>query len=276
MFSEKRLLDHGAVAVRHEEMKRVLTIAGSDSSGGAGMQADIKTITRIGCHAMSVVTALTAQNSEGVQGVYLIPATFVSKQIEALMADMVPDAIKLGMIFTASSIKAVARLVGKYRIPTLVIDPVLKSSTGSDLLEPGAVDVLRNTLLPLARVVTPNLHEAEVLTGIRVRNLEEMEEASRAIHALGPAVIIKGGHLQGESVDVLFDGKKIYHFSGARIMSPHTHGTGCVFSSALAAFLALDHSLEKAAKKAHDFVRGAIKKAYPCGTGAGPVNPAGI
>jgi hydroxymethylpyrimidine kinase/phosphomethylpyrimidine kinase len=270
------LLDHGAVDFRHEEMKRVLTIAGSDSSGGAGMQADIKTITRIGCHALSAITALTAQNSEGVQGIYPIPASFVSKQIAAVMANMVPDAIKLGMIYTATTIKAVARLIGKDRIPTLVIDPVLKSSTGGNLLEPGAVGVLKKTLLPLSRVVTPNLHEAEMLSGIKVRNLEEMEEASKVINALGPAVVIKGGHLQGEPVDVLFDGKRMYHFRGARIVIPHTHGTGCVFSSALAAFLALDYSLKEAVKKAHDFVREAIKKGYPCGTGAGPVNPAGI
>jgi hydroxymethylpyrimidine kinase/phosphomethylpyrimidine kinase len=264
------------VDTQNEEMKHVLTIAGSDSFGGAGIQADIKTITSIGCHASSAVTALTAQNSEGVQGVYAIPASFVSRQIEAIVADRMPDAVKVGMLFAASTIKAVARLMREYRVRTLVIDPVLKSSTGSDLLEPEAVGILKNTLLPLARVVTPNLHEAEVLTGFKVRNLAEMEKASRAIHGLGPAVVIKGGHLRGESVDVLFDGKTIYHFRGPRILTSHTHGTGCVFSSALAAFLALGFSLQKATKKAHDFVRAAIKKAYACGTGAGPVNPAGI
>jgi hydroxymethylpyrimidine kinase/phosphomethylpyrimidine kinase len=264
------------VDTQNEEMKHVLTIAGSDSFGGAGIQADIKTITSIGCHASSAVTALTAQNSEGVQGVYAIPASFVSRQIEAVVADRMPDAVKVGMLFAASTIKAVARLMGKYRVRTLVIDPVLKSSTGGDLLEPEAVGILKNALLPLARVVTPNLHEAEVLTGFKVRNLAEMEKASRAIHGLGPAVVIKGGHLRGESVDVLFDGKRIYHFRGPRILTSHTHGTGCVFSSALAAFLALGFSLQKATKKAHDFVRAAIKKAYACGTGAGPVNPAGI
>jgi hydroxymethylpyrimidine/phosphomethylpyrimidine kinase len=133
-----------------------------------------------------------------------------------------------------------------------------------------------NILFPLARVVTPNLHEAEVLTGMRVRDLREMEEASRVINGSGPAVVIKGGHLRGEAVDVLFDGKKTYHFRGTRLNNPHTHGTGCVFSSALASFLALGFSLEKATKKAHDFVRSAIRKAYPCGAGTGPVNPAGI
>lgn len=276
MFSQKRLVDDGAVQARQEEMKYVLTIAGSDSSGGAGMQADIKTITSIGCHALSAVTALTAQNSKGILGIYPTPATFVSTQVEAVMTDIVPDAVKLGMIFTAATVKAVARLMGKYRVRTLVVDPVLKSSSGSNLLEPGAVGVLKNILLPFARVVTPNLLEAEVLTGLRVRNVEEMEEASRAINAWGPAVVIKGGHLQGDSVDVLFDGKRIYHFRGARIVFPHTHGTGCVFSSALAAFLALEFSLQKAVKKAHDFVRAAIEKGYPCGMGAGPVNPAGI
>jgi hydroxymethylpyrimidine/phosphomethylpyrimidine kinase len=257
-------------------MKYVLTIAGSDSSGGAGIQADIKTITSIGCHALTVVSAVTAQNSLEVKGVYPVPASFVARQFEAVMADIVPDAVKLGMILTSSAIKAVARLIGKYGVRALVIDPVLKSSTGSNLLEPEAAGVLVNILFPLARVVTPNLHEAEVLTGMKVRNLKEMEEASRVINASGPAVIIKGGHLRGESVDILFDGKKTYYFRGTRLKSPHTHGTGCVFSSALASFLALDCSLERATRKAHDFVRAAIKTAYPCGTGAGPVNPAGI
>jgi len=257
-------------------MKYVLTIAGSDPSGGAGIQADIKTITSIGCHALSAVTALTAQNSEGIQGIYPIPPTFLSRQIRAVMADVVPDAVKLGMIFRASAIKAVAGLMSRYRIQALVVDPVLRSSMGNSLLEPEAMDVLRNTLFPLARVVTPNLLEAETLTGMKVRNLVQMEKASRAINAYGPAVVIKGGHLGGEPVDVLFDGKKTYHFHGTRIKSLHTHGTGCVFSSALAAFLALGYGLEKATKKAHDFVRMAIKKAYPCGTGPGPVNPAGI
>jgi hydroxymethylpyrimidine/phosphomethylpyrimidine kinase len=229
MFSQKRLVDDGAVQVRQEAMKYVLTIAGSDSSGGAGIQADIKTITSIGCHALSAVTALTAQNSKGILGIYPTPATFVSKQVEAVMTDIVPDAVKLGMIFTAVTIKAVARLMGRYRVRTLVVDPVLKSSSGSELLEPGAVGVLKKTLLPFARVVTPNLLEAEVLTGLRVRNVEEMEEASRAINAWGPAVVIKGGHLQGESVDVLFDGKRIYHFRGARIVSSHTMAQGVSF-----------------------------------------------
>ncbi len=257
-------------------MKYVLTIAGSDSSGGAGVQADVKTITAIGCHSLSAITALTAQNSEGIIGTYPIPATFVAKQIDAVMGDVAPDAVKVGMIFTAPTIKAVARLMVRYRVRSMVIDPVLKSSTGFSLLESEAVRVLRDTLFPLARVVTPNLQEAEVLTGKRVRNLREMEEASRAIHALGPAAIIKGGHLHGESVDVLFDGTQTYRFHGTKIKGSHTHGTGCVFSSALASFLALEHSLEQAAERAHDFVRAAIEKAYPCGRGAGPVNPAGI
>ena len=261
---------------RREAMKYVLTIAGSDSSGGAGIQADIKTITSIGCHALTVVSAVTAQNSIEVKGIYPVPASFVARQIEAVMADVVPDAVKLGMILTSSAVKAVARVIGKYGARDLVIDPVFKSSTGRNLLEPDAVSLLRNVLFPLARVVTPNMQEAEVLTGADVRNLKEMEEASRLINGFGPAVVVKGGHLRGESVDILFDGKKTYYFRGTRLRGPHTHGTGCVFSSALASFLALGCSLEKATEKAHDFVREAIKKAYPCGVGAGPVNPAGI
>ncbi len=257
-------------------MKYVLTIAGSDPIGGAGIQADIKTITSIGCHALTAVTALTAQNSKGVKAIQPVPVGFILRQIEAVMEDIIPDAVKLGMIFTASAIKGVAKAMKNYSVGCLVVDPVLKSSTGDKLLQPEALSAMKERILPLARVVTPNLHEAEAFTGMRVRNLRQMEEACRAINALGPAVIVKGGHLPGEPVDILFDGTKMVYFRGERIKTLHTHGTGCVFSSALACFLAMGHSLEKASRRAHDFVRASIMGAYPCGTGAGPVNPARI
>ena len=257
-------------------MKYVLTIAGSDSIGGAGIQADIKTITTLGCHALSVVTALTAQNSMGILAIHPVPSAFISRQIEAIMEDIVPDAVKVGMVFTRAAIGTVAKLVREYRISCLVVDPILKSSTGRDLLDPDAVMVMKELLFPMARVVTPNVDEAEVLTGMRVRNLKEMDEASKKIKTFGPAVVIKGGHLAGDSVDLLFDGKKRHLFRGTRILAPHTHGTGCVFSSALTSFLAMGQGLERATKKAHDFVREAIKKGYACGRGSGSVNPARI
>jgi hydroxymethylpyrimidine kinase/phosphomethylpyrimidine kinase len=255
-------------------MKYVLAIAGSDSVGGAGIQADIKTITSLGAHALTAVTAVTAQNSLGITSIHRVPASFISSQIETIMADVIPDAVKIGMLFTGAAIKTVASTIRKYGASRVVLDPVIKASTGRHLLATGAVSLLREVLLPLAKVVTPNLEEAEMLTGKRVRNLREMKVASKAIKGMGPDVVVTGGHLKGRSVDLLYDGKDFHHFYGERIETSHTHGTGCVFSSALATLLAMDFELERAVKQAHDFTRRAIKKGYACGRGAGTVNPA--
>lgn len=254
-------------------MKYVLAIAGSDSCGGAGIQADIKTITSLGAHALTAITAVTAQNSQGIAAIQKIPAHFISKQIESIFEDIRPDAAKIGMLLTGAAVREVARVIKKYGMPRLVLDPVLRASTGRSLLAAEAIPLLKKTLIPLASVVTPNLDEAEILTGRRVRNLKEMEEASKAIKGLGPDVVVTGGHLKGECVDLLYDGRDIHHFSGSRISGGHTHGSGCVFSSALATFLALEEDVKRATELAHDFTRRAIKRGYPCGKGAGAVQP---
>jgi hydroxymethylpyrimidine/phosphomethylpyrimidine kinase len=177
------------------------------------------------------------------------------------------------MLLTVAAVKEVARVIKKYGMPRLVVDPVLKASTGHTLLGAEAIPLLKKTLLPLASVVTPNLDEAEILTGKKVRNLNEMEEASKAIKGLGPDVVVTGGHLKGECVDLLYDGRDIHHFSGSRIRTEHTHGSGCVFSTALATFLALEDDVRRATELAHEFTRRAIERGYPCGKGAGAVCP---
>jgi hydroxymethylpyrimidine kinase/phosphomethylpyrimidine kinase len=254
-------------------LKYVLAIAGSDSCGGAGIQADIKTITSLGAHALTAITAVTAQNSLGIAAIQKIPANFISKQIESVFEDIRPDAAKIGMLLTGAAVKGVARVIKRYGMPRLVVDPVLWASTGQRLLDAEAVPILKKTLLPLASVITPNLDEAEILAGRKVRNLKEMEEASKVIKGFGPDVVITGGHLKGECVDLLYDGRDIHHFSDSKIRAEHNHGSGCVFSSALATFLALENDVKRATELAHDFTRRAIEKGYPCGKGAGTVGP---
>jgi hydroxymethylpyrimidine kinase/phosphomethylpyrimidine kinase len=254
-------------------MKCVLSIAGSDSGGGAGIQADIKTITSLGAHALTVLTALTAQNSLGVSAIHPVPPGFIARQIKAVVEDRPPDSVKVGMVFTAAAVKAVSRMIAAYRLSPVVVDPVLRSSTGRLLLEPDAIRVLRERLLPLATVVTPNLDEAELLTGTRVRTLKEMERAALEIFRMGPRVVIKGGHLKRESSDIFFDGKEVTVFPGKKMASNNTHGTGCVFSSALATLLALGENLKEAVQSAHDLVRLAIRGGYSVGRGTGTVAP---
>jgi hydroxymethylpyrimidine kinase/phosphomethylpyrimidine kinase len=254
-------------------MKCVLSIAGSDSGGGAGIQADIKTITGLGAHALTVITALTAQNSLGVSAIHPVPPGFIARQIKAVVEDKPPDSVKVGMVYTAAAVKAVSRLIAAYHLAPVVVDPVLRASTGAALLEPAAIRVLKEHLLPLATVVTPNLDEAELLTGKRVRTLREMERAAMEIFQWGPRVVIKGGHLKRESSDVFFDGKEVAVFPGEKIISASTHGTGCVFSSALATFLALGENLKEAAHSAHDLTRRAILGGYPFGQGGRVVAP---
>ncbi len=254
-------------------MKFVLVIAGSDSCGGAGIQSDIKTVTRLDAHALTALTAVTAQNSLGISAIHKIPARFVARQIEGLLADIQPDAVKIGMLGTGANVREVAALIGRHHLFPVVLDPVLKASTGAGLLESDAVAVLRERLLPLVRVVTPNLEEAEILTGKTVRTLEDMEKASRMIKAMGPDVVITGGHLKGGAVDLVYDGKKTYRIRGSRIASTNNHGTGCVFSSALATFLTKRCSVPEAARRANAFTREALERGYSCGRGAGCVNP---
>ncbi len=254
-------------------MISVLTIAGSDSCGGAGIQADIKTISMLGAHPLTAVTAITAQNSMGIVKIHDIPAEIVSLQISTIAEDLFPGAVKIGMLHTGPIVREVAGAIKKHKLGRVVVDPVLKASSGGQLLEDSAVALLKETLFPLAVVVTPNLYEAGRLTGSEVVNLGDMERAARQIKDLGPDVVIKGGHLEADCIDVLFDGKEIHFFRGTKIETINTHGSGCVFSASLATFLAMDYDIVEATRLAHDFTRDAIANGYPCGHGPGAVHP---
>jgi hydroxymethylpyrimidine/phosphomethylpyrimidine kinase len=254
-------------------LKYVMTIAGSDSCGGAGIQADIKTITANGCHALTAITAVTAQNSMGITAVHGIPPEMILNQIGTIAEDVIPDAVKTGMLSSGNIIKIVAEAINKYGLKDIIIDPVMKASTGRDLMDSSAVALLKELLFPLARVVTPNIHEAGILAGCRVANLQEMEAAARVLKNQGPDIVVTGGHLEGDCIDVLYDGKEMYHFYGERIISKNTHGTGCVFSSSLACALAMGNSVKEAVQAAHNFTRRAIENGYLCGKGPGVVNP---
>ena len=252
----------------------VLTVAGSDSCGGAGIQADLKTMQALGVYGMSVVTAVTAQNSAGVQGVWELPPAAVGAQLESVLSDIPVQAVKTGMLASAAIVAVAAEALAAVRVP-LVVDPVAVSKHGHSLLRPGAAGALRKLLLPLATVVTPNLDEAEQLTGIKVADEESMLAAARVIAGLGPRwVLIKGGHLAGDPVDLLFDGSRAWWFGGERIATPHTHGTGCTLASAIASWLALGADVPDAVTRAREYVTGAIRAGFPLGTGIGPVDHA--
>ena len=248
---------------------RVLTIAGSDSSGGAGIQADLKTFAALGVYGTSAITAVTAQNTLGVVAVEPLVADFVTAQIEAVAGDIELHATKTGMLATAAIVEAVTAAIDELDLPKVVVDPVLVATGGDPLLDEDGVQVMRAELLPRALVVTPNLPEAEVLSGYPIRSMEDIQEAARRIHDLGPtAVIIKGGHGQGDSVvDVLYDGDRFLEFRTERLPGPPVHGTGCAFASAVAAYLALGFSLEQAAERAQSYVAGAIRHAFALGQG---------
>jgi hydroxymethylpyrimidine/phosphomethylpyrimidine kinase len=255
-------------------MKRILTIAASDSGGGAGIQADIKTISMLNGFALSAVTALTAQNTCEVVEAYPAPADFVVRQLDVVCRDIGVDAAKTGMLLNCEVIEAVAGAVQRLGIGCLVVDPVMRASSGAELLEVKAVDALRHRLLPLAAVVTPNLAEASVLAGMPVDSIAAMHQAVHAIHAAGPrAVLITGGHLDGDCVDVLYDGSRISEFASPRIPTRHTHGTGCVLSAALATLLAAGIDLHAAVAGAKAFTEAAIHAGLPLGKGDGPVSP---
>lgn len=259
-----------------ENVPTALTIAGSDSGGGAGIQADLKVFMAFGCHGMSAVTALTAQNTRGVTGVHEVPAAFVVEQIHAVVSDLGVDAAKTGMLASAAIVEVVAEAVAVHRISPLVVDPVSVSKHGSRLLAEDAVDALKTRLLPHAALITPNLHEAEMLLGHSVNTLEEMKEAARELADLGPeAVLVKGGHLQGEdsAVDVFFDGASVEELRGPRFDTQDTHGTGCVLAAAVTAGLAKRAGMAEAVSDAKAFVAGAIERSLRLGSGYGPVNP---
>jgi hydroxymethylpyrimidine/phosphomethylpyrimidine kinase len=257
-------------------MPVALTIAGSDSGGGAGIQADLKVFLVNGCHGASAITALTAQNTVGVTGIHAVPSEFVVAQIDTIVTDLHVDAAKTGMLATADIVSAVAGAVRTHNIRDLVVDPVAVSKHGDALLADDALEAYRTELLPLARVITPNLHEAGALLGRTVTTLEDAEAAARELHALGPrAVLVKGGHLedQADAIDVLFDGGSITRLSGPRFDTEDTHGTGCALSAAIAARFARGDDLEEAVTRAKEFVAGAIEHGLRLGKGYGPVNP---
>lgn len=253
---------------------RALTVAGSDSGGGAGIQADLKTFAALGVYGASVLTAITAQNTVGVRAVHDVPPEMVAAQIDAVLEDIGTDAVKTGMLSSAAVIDAVVERLRAHRVTRLVVDPVMVARSGDRLLHEDAVAALRELLIPLAEVVTPNAPEASVLAGLEVVDDPSAREAARRIHALGPSlVIVKGGHLGGErSDDVAFDGATFEVLSAPRIDTPHTHGTGCTFSAAIAAELARGRSSLEAARAAKTFLHGAIEHAEPLGSGHGQVN----
>jgi hydroxymethylpyrimidine/phosphomethylpyrimidine kinase len=253
---------------------RALSIAGSDSGGGAGIQADLKTFSALGVYGMTAITAVTAQNTVEVTDVVELPPESVARQIDAVVTDIGVDAAKTGMLSSAPIIEAVVDRIRHHRITRLVIDPVMISKAGAPLLRPDAMDALRRKLLPLALIVTPNLHEAGKLIGREVRTPDEMETAARVLHDLGPRyVVVKGGHLAGAAVDVVYDGTRTEWLEAPRIATPNTHGTGCVFSAAIAAGLARGSDARVAIRAAKEFITRAIEDALPLGRGHGPANP---
>ncbi len=256
---------------------RVLCIGGSDSSGGAGIQADLKAVHASGCYGLSVVTAVTAQNSVGVQDIYPVPHAFVSRQLDSILSDIGVEAVKTGMLWKEESVRTIAREVKAYKIKNLVVDPVMIAKGGYELLEDRAKKTLIKNLLPLAFVVTPNIPEAEYLTKMKIKSVDNMKKAAEVIFSLGAKnVLIKGGHLPGSkkkgSIDILFDGKNYHELRAEWIKTKNTHGTGCTFASALAAGLALGKDVYDAADFAKIMVTKAIINSVPLGKGHGAVN----
>jgi hydroxymethylpyrimidine/phosphomethylpyrimidine kinase len=249
---------------------KALTIAGSDSGGGAGIQADLKTFSAFRVFGMSVITAVTAQNSVGVQAVENLPAEFVARQLRSVLSDFGTDAAKCGMLSTAPIIEAIAARLAESPVPKLVVDPVMVAKSGDPLLREDARQALIERILPLALVVTPNLPEAEVLAAMAVETRADMEEAARRILALGPRyVLVKGGHLKGEALDLLWNGRELTAFSAPRVESPNTHGTGCTFSAAIAAGLSRGQALGDAIREAKAYVTTAIREGFTLGRGVG-------
>ncbi|HBW34325.1 bifunctional hydroxymethylpyrimidine kinase/phosphomethylpyrimidine kinase [Desulfosporosinus sp. BICA1-9] len=254
-------------------MKKVLTIAGSDSSGGAGIQADLKTFCAHGVYGMSVITAVTAQNTQGVFAVQDISREVIAQQIEAVFDDIEVDGVKIGMVSQVQTIEVIAEKLKHYAPQRIVLDPVMVSKSGYHLLNPEAEVTLSRELLPMAMIVTPNIPEAEVMTKRSIGTLKQMEEAAKVIYQMGAKnVLLKGGHLEDDSVDILFDGQEFSYFSSVRIATKNTHGTGCTLSSAITANLALGYSLNQAVSLAKEYITIAIQHSLAIGKGVGPTH----
>jgi len=256
-------------------MRTALSIAGSDSCGGAGIQADIKTMTMNGVYAMSAITALTAQNTAGVTGILEVTPEFLGQQLDAVFEDIYPDAVKIGMVSSAKLIRVIAEKLRHYKAKNIILDPVMVATSGSRLMQTEAVETLIEELLPLATLVTPNIPEAELLAGMSVTGKEDMLEAAEAISKkYGCAVLLKGGHSINDANDLLYVAGNCRWFAGKRIDNPNTHGTGCTLSSAIAANLAKGFSLEDSVRRAKDYISGALAAMLDLGKGNGPMNHA--
>ncbi len=255
-------------------MKKVLTVAGSDSGGGAGIQADLKTFAALRVYGTSAITAVTAQNTSRVTGVYALPAEFVARQVEAVVEDIGVDALKTGMLANSDIIRAVAGVVRKYGLGPLVVDPVMVAQSGDVLMEKEAIAALREELLPLATIVSPNLDEAAILTGREVKTLEDMKAAARTIFTFGPDwVLIKGGHMEGSTVtDLLYDGSGYSYFSSPRLVVVNTHGSGCTYAAAIAAMLTRKPSVPEAVREARQYLLEALAEGLHIGKGSGPLH----
>ncbi|MCQ2589373.1 MAG: bifunctional hydroxymethylpyrimidine kinase/phosphomethylpyrimidine kinase [Treponema sp.] len=256
-------------------MNTALTIAGSDSCGGAGIQADIKTMTCNGVYAMSAVTALTAQNTTGVSGIMEVTPEFLKEQIKMVVTDIFPDAVKTGMVASSQLIQVIVEAIKTYQLKNIVVDPVMVATSGAKLISDEAINTLCNELLPVATLITPNIPEAEVLFEQKIQSEADMETAAKAINAkYGCAVLLKGGHSLNDANDYLYDGKEGTWFYGKKIDNPNTHGTGCTLSSAIASNLAKGKSLKDSVKAAKDYISGALATMLDLGKGSGPMNHA--
>ena len=254
-------------------MKTALTIAGSDSSGGAGIQADIKTMTANGVYAMSAITALTAQNTTGVYGILEVTPEFLANQLDCIFTDIRPDAVKTGMVSSSALIEVIAQKLTQYKAKNLVIDPVMVATSGAKLISDEAIETLKGKLLELATLITPNIPEAQVLSGMDIRTAEDMERAAKAIYeAYGCAVLCKGGHQLNDANDLLYSKEGARWYQGRRIANPNTHGTGCTLSSAIASNLAKGYSLDEAVERAKAYISGALAAMLDLGKGSGPMN----
>lgn len=254
-------------------MKTALTIAGSDSSGGAGIQADIKTMMANGVYAMSAITALTAQNTTGVTGIMTVEPDFLKAQLDAVFTDIFPDAVKIGMVSSPELIEVIAERLSFYKVENVVVDPVMVATSGSKLMEDRALTILKDKLFPLAKVITPNIPEAEILANTKITNAKEMEEVAMQLNReLGCSILLKGGHSINDASDVICKEGKITWIKGERINNPNTHGTGCTLSSAIAANLAKGEELTVAITKAKEYISGALLDMLDLGKGSGPLN----
>lgn len=256
-----------------KKRKTTLTIAGSDSSGGAGIQADIKTMQANGVYAMSAITALTAQNTTGVSGIFEVTPEFLGQQLDAVFTDIYPDAVKIGMVASGELVKMIAFKLKEYKAERIVVDPVMVSTSGSRLISEEAIQILKTELFPLASVLTPNIPEAEVLFGASIHSAEDMERAAQAIsEEYHCAVLLKGGHQLNDANDLLYAEGKSRWFYGRRIDNPNTHGTGCTLSSAIASNLAKGYGLEEAVERAKEYISGALAAMLDLGAGSGPMD----